>query len=115
MNDACPIPTPAERQYLVVQDRAERTMLAAIYNALDDAVRQVAEGLENSEFRDSPPGRDYFTAVAHQKLFVLLCGGDPETFEGGDADIAAHIIDNARKISDHYWTKKGAAPIGPSD
>ena len=110
MSDTCPIPTPAERQYLEVQDRAERAMLAAIRKALEDAARQAADELQDTGFRDTPPGQDYFTAVAHQKLFIMLCGGDPETFEGGDPGIAAHIIDNFRMISDHYWSDNGSSP-----
>jgi hypothetical protein len=39
-----------------------------------------------------------------QRLFVTLCGGDPDTFLGGDPEIAEHIIENARNISEHYWT-----------
>lgn len=109
MSDACPVPTPAERQYLAVQDKAERAMLASIYKALEDAARQTAEGLQASGLQDTPPGHDYFAAVAHQKLFVLLCGGDPETFEGGDPDIAARIIDNERLISEHYWVNEDTA------
>ncbi len=110
MSESCPVPTPAQRQYMDVQDRAERTMLAAIYKALDDAARQAAEGLRSTEFRDSPPTYGYFAAVAHQKLFVLLCGADPETFAGGNPDIAASILDNGRKISDHYWAGRASAP-----
>ncbi|MBO9698187.1 MAG: hypothetical protein J7499_18495 [Sphingopyxis sp.] len=108
MSDACPIPTPAERQYLAVQDKAERTMLASIYRALEDAARQTAEELQASGYGGDPPAHGYFAAVAHQKLFVCLCGGDPETFEGGDPDVAARIIDNERMISEHYWANGDA-------
>ncbi|MBN9216493.1 MAG: hypothetical protein J0I79_00925 [Mesorhizobium sp.] len=113
MSESCPVPTPAERHYIAVQDSAERAMMAAIQRAIDDAAAQAAEALRSSEFRDSPPSRDYLAAVAHQKLFALLCGADPETFVGGNPDIAASILENGRKISDHYWAKDGAQAARP--
>jgi hypothetical protein len=110
VNESCPVPTPAERQYADIQDRAERAMLATIYKAIEDASRQAADDLRAIGSQETPPPRDYFAAVAHQKLFLLLCGADPETFMGGNAEIAAHIIDNGRKISEHYWVNKGVEP-----
>ena len=54
-------------------------------------------------------------AVASEKscIFVLLCGGDPETLAGGDPDIAARILDNGRQLSDHYWAGR-AVPTDAS-
>ncbi|TKT80437.1 hypothetical protein XW59_008165 [Aquamicrobium sp. LC103] len=114
MNESCPVPTPAQRRYLEIQDKAERTMLAAIYKALEDAAKQAAEDLKSTEFQNSPPSYEYFAAVAHQKLFALLCGADPQTFAGGNPDIAARIIENGQKLSDHYWAKKGDVPLDSS-
>ncbi|SMF58346.1 hypothetical protein SAMN02982989_0745 [Xaviernesmea oryzae] len=109
MSNSCPVPTPAERQYLDILSRAEQTMLATIYQAIEDAGRQAAEELRSLGSEERPPAEEYFAAVAHQKLFVRLCGADPETFRGGNPDIAARIIQNAQNISDHYWTDKDAA------
>ena len=113
MSESCRVPTSAQRQYLDVQDRAERATLATICKALEDAAKQAAEELQSTEFRDSPPSYGYFAAAAHQKLFVLLCGGDPETLAGGDPDIAARILDNGRQLSDHYWAGR-AVPTDAS-
>jgi hypothetical protein len=43
----------------------------------------------------------------------MLCGADPKTFEGGDPEIAGHIIRNAQNISEHYWKKTPAAADVP--
>ncbi|MFK0165869.1 hypothetical protein [Rhizobium sp. NPDC090279] len=110
MSDSCPVPTPAEKQYLSIQDRAERAMLTTIYKAIEDASRQATEDLRSIGSQETPPTYDYFAAVAHQKLFLLLCGADPETFMGGNPDIAASILENGRNISQHYWTNRGDEP-----
>jgi len=114
VSNSCPVPTPAEKQYLEIQDRAERAMLTAIYKAIEDASTQATDELRCSGSHETPPAYGYFAAVAHQKLFLLLCGADPETFMGGNPEIAAHILDNGRKISEHYWVKEGAEPT-PDD
>lgn len=105
MNDSCPILTPAEKQYVDIQDKAERAMMDAIRSAVEHAAGQAAEELRLAGSQERPPARDYFAAVAHQKLFLLLCGADAETFAGGNPEIAAHLIANSRKISEHYWKK----------
>lgn len=106
MNDSCPVLTPAERQYVEIEERARHAMMAKIYKAIEDATAEAAQELKSTEWKDAPPARDYFTSVAHQKLFVILCGGDPETFEGGDPELAAHILKNGQNIADHYFIGK---------
>ena len=103
MDQSCPVLTPAERQVVDILSRADQAMLAAVRKALADATRQAAEELQAIGSRETPPAYAYFAAVAHQNLFLLLCGADPETFEGGDPEVAAHILDNGRKIAAHYW------------
>lgn len=111
MNDSCPVLTPAQRQYLEIQNRAEKKMLAALFAALDNAAREAAEELKATDATDPPPARDYFAAVAHQKLFLLLCGADLETMKGGDPQLAAHLLRNGRNIADHYFTGKISEPV----
>ncbi|MFS8044370.1 hypothetical protein [Rhizobium sp. BR 314] len=106
MSESCPIPTPDQKQYGDIQERAEQAMLTTIYQALEHASKQAADELKSVGSQERPPAYEYFAAVAHQKLFLLLCGADPETFIGGNPDIAASIIDNNQKISDHYWTNR---------
>jgi hypothetical protein len=103
MNDSCPVLTPAERQYVEIEERARHAMMATIYKAIEDAAAKAAEELQSSEWTDAPPAYEYFVSVAHQKLFVHLCGGDPETFEGGDPELAGHILKNGQNIVDHYF------------
>lgn len=109
MSESCPVLTPAERQAQTILKRAEEAMVDAINAALERACTQAAEELQNIGSEMQPPAYDYFVAVAHQQLFLRLCGADPQTFEGGNPEIAAHLIRNAQNICDHYWTKKDAA------
>ncbi len=106
MNDSCPVLRPIERQYVQIEERARQTMLAKIYKAIEEATAEAADALKSTEWTDAPPSHDYFVSVAHQKLFVLLCGGDPETFRGGDPQLAAHILKNGQNIVDHYFIGK---------
>ncbi|MGH7003028.1 MAG: hypothetical protein ACREIP_03690 [Alphaproteobacteria bacterium] len=103
MSQSCPALTPAERQVNDIVNRAEQAMLVKVYKALEAATNQAAEELQAIGSRERPPAYDYFAATLHQNLFLRLCGADPETLEGGDPEIAAHILDNGRKISAHYW------------
>lgn len=103
MNQSCPVLTPAERQVVDILSRADQAMLATVRKALEDATTQAAEELQAIGSPERPPAYEYFAAVAHQHLFLLLCGADPETCEGGDPDMAARILDNGRKMAAHYW------------
>ncbi len=105
MSESCPVLTPAERQIQDILQRKEAAMMATIQAALERASKEVSEALQAADSDVQPPPRDYFAAVAHQQLFLLLCGADPETFEGGDPDIAGPIIRNAQNITEHYWKK----------
>jgi hypothetical protein len=109
MNESCPVLTPAERQVQDILERTEASMMATIHAALERASKQAVEELQAIGSEIPPPPHDYFAAVAHQQLFLLLCGADRETFAGGDPEVAAHIIRNAQNISDHYWTQKDAS------
>lgn len=104
MNRTCPVRTPDERQYADIQESVERDMMAAIEAAIEAAHRQAAERLAASNNALSPPEQDYFAAVAHQQLFLRLCGADAWSMEGGDPRIAAALIRNSEKIVSHYWT-----------
>ncbi|MNH96963.1 hypothetical protein D3C73_496480 [compost metagenome] len=110
MNDSCPVLTPVERQYMEIDEKVRHAMMAKIYKAIEDATAQAAEELKSTEWTDAPPAYEYFVSVAHQKLFVHLCGGDPETFQGGDPELAAHILKNGQNIVDHYFIGAKAAP-----
>ncbi|WP_454700574.1 hypothetical protein [Agrobacterium burrii] len=108
MNDSCPILTPAEQQAQDIFEQTEEAMMAAIYAALERASTKAAEELQAIGSDIEPPPYEYFVATAHQQLFLRICGADGETFEGGDPEVASHIIRNAQNISDHYWSKSEA-------
>lgn len=106
MNDSCPVLTPVQRQYVDIEQRARDAMLAKIYKAIEEATAEAAEELKSTASTEPPPAHDYFAAVAHQKLFIRLCGGDSETLRGGDPKLAAHILKNGQNIVDHYFIEK---------
>jgi hypothetical protein len=81
-------------------------MLAKVYEAIDCATAQAAEELRLAGSEEKSPASEYFAAVVHHKIFLKLCGADPDTMRGGDPVIAFHLIENYRKISGHYWGKK---------
>lgn len=109
MNESCPVPTPAERQVVDIIKRADQTLAAAVALALKDATEQAAEDMRAVGQEQSAPALQYFASVVHQRMYCLMCGADPDTFEGGDPDIAYHVIRNSQNIARHYW----AADIEP--
>lgn len=100
---SCRVPTPEQRQFMEFRDAAEKAMLDTIYKAIDDAAFGMAENLKSAGIDIPPTGTDYFTFAAQQVLFVRLCGGDPDTFKGGDPEIGAKIARNWQYIIDHHW------------
>lgn len=55
--------------------------------------------------RLATPPEDYLRAVALQHLFCRLCGGDPLTLAGGDADKAATLLKNLNDIA-KSWAER---------
>jgi hypothetical protein len=35
-----------------------------------------------------------------------MCGADPDTFAGGDPEMAYHVIRNSRNIAKHYCRRR---------
>ncbi|MDH2092072.1 hypothetical protein N5K21_25425 [Rhizobium pusense] len=87
--NTCAIPTPEQRKYLEIRE----------------AAAEVADGLAKAGLEFEPTSRDYFAFATQQVLFVRLCGGDPETLKGGDAEIGQRIVNNGQHIIDHYWRR----------
>ena len=109
MNESCPVLTPTERQIVDIIKRADQTLAAAVALALKEATEQAAEDMRAVGQEKSAPALQYFASVVHQRMYCLMCGADPDTFEGGDPDIAYHVIRNSQNIGKHYW----AADIEP--
>ncbi|SCW38238.1 hypothetical protein SAMN02927900_01210 [Rhizobium mongolense subsp. loessense] len=104
MKNSCPVLTPAERKAVDVIKRADTALAAAVSLVLEKAVKQVAEDLRAIDQEDAAPVLEYFAGVVHQRMYCLMCGADPDTFEGGDPDIAYHVIRNSQNIARHYWS-----------
>ncbi|MEV4607047.1 hypothetical protein MRBLMR1_002025 [Neorhizobium sp. LMR1-1-1.1] len=109
MAENCPILTPAEKQVVDIIKRADDTLAAAVSQALQEVTRQAAEEMQAAGQEQSAPALQYFASVVHQRMYCLMCGADPNTFEGGNPDIAYHVIRNSQNIAKHYW----AADIEP--
>jgi hypothetical protein len=103
MSKACPVPTPAQQEYAKVQGRIEDAMMKKVYAALQEATDQAKSEIAAAGLDLPPPSRGYFAATMYQKLFCLLCHADPETFSGGEANIAVAVIRNSQNIARHYW------------
>ncbi|WP_421869553.1 hypothetical protein [Pararhizobium sp.] len=111
---SCTPPSPQQRQFMEIRETTEKAMLETIYKAIDDAAAEMADRVRSAGIDIRPTERDYFTFAAQQVLFVRLCGGDPNTFEGGDPVIGERIVSNGRYIIDHYWKDNGAQPAEAS-
>lgn len=109
MNESVPVLRLTERQIVDVIERANRTLAAAVALALKEATEQAAEDMRAVAQEQSAPTLSYFASVVHQRMYCLMCGADPDTFEGGNADIAYSVIRNSQNIAKHYW----AADIEP--
>ena len=104
MSNSCPVLTPAERQVADTIQRADKGVMAAVQKALEEATKQVADAWPVTDPTESPPPFEYFAAVVHQKMFLLLCGADLDTMTGGNPVMAGHLIRNEQKIVEHFWS-----------
>lgn len=118
-NGSCSIPAPEEQRFLAIQKAAERAMLEKVSQAISDASAEVARNVRHAGLEFEPTSEGYFTFAVQQVCFVHLCGGDPDTLQGGNPEIGEHIIRNCRSIIDSYWqggptgkvkTSQGAHP-----
>jgi hypothetical protein len=105
MSKACPVPTPAERQFGTILGGIEEAMMRKVYAALQEATEQAQSEITSAGLDMPPPSSSYFAASLHQKMYCLLCKADPDTFSGGQADIAVAIIRNSQSIAKHYWER----------
>ncbi|NEJ96069.1 hypothetical protein [Rhizobium ruizarguesonis] len=70
----------------------------------EEAAKQTAEDMQAIGEDDATPVLQYFASVVHQRMYCLICGADPDTLEGGNPDIAYHVIRNSPNIAKHYWS-----------
>ena len=60
--------------------------------------------VEHQRSDGDPEGGVKTALTIHQRMYCLMCGADPDTFEGGDPKIAYHVIRNSQNIAKHYWS-----------
>ncbi|TCM69304.1 hypothetical protein [Rhizobium sp. BK068] len=104
MAENTPDPTLAERQVADVIARADRKLAAAVSRALEESTEIAAAEMQAIGQEDAAPAMQYFAAIVHQRMYCLMCGADPDTFEGGDPETAYHVIRNSQNIARHYWS-----------
>lgn len=104
MTESCPVLTPAEREAVDIIKRADHALAAAVSRALEEVTRQAAEEMQAAGQGDAAPSLQYFASVIHQRMYCMICGANPDTFEGGDPDIAYQVIRNSQGIAKHYWS-----------
>ncbi len=104
MTNACPVLTPAQRQIADIIGRADEALAAAVSRALEEASRQAADEMKAIGQEETTPPPQYFASVVHQRMHCLICGANPETLEGGDPNIAYHVIRNSQGIAKEYWS-----------
>ncbi|RFB95063.1 hypothetical protein B5K11_08785 [Rhizobium leguminosarum bv. trifolii] len=95
---------PAEPQIADIIEQADKALSSAILAALQEARNLAAEGMSAIGKEGAAPALEYFAAVVHQRMYCLMCGADPDTFEGGNPDIAYHVIRNSQNIAKRYWS-----------
>lgn len=103
MTKSCPVLTPAERQVVDIIERAKQSMTHTVLKALEAATTQAAEEMQRVGSSENAPPYEYFAAVLHQHMYCVMCGANPDTFEGGDPRIAIDVIRNSQNIAKHYW------------
>ncbi|TBZ20968.1 hypothetical protein [Rhizobium leguminosarum] len=104
MNETCPVLTPSQREIVDVIKNADDALATAVSLALDEAVKKAAENMRAIGQEESAPAMQCFESVIHQRMYCLMCGADPDTLEGGNPDIAYHVIRNSQNIARHYWS-----------
>ncbi|SCW60476.1 hypothetical protein SAMN02927900_03010 [Rhizobium mongolense subsp. loessense] len=104
MAENTPDLTLAERQIAEVISRTDKTLAATVSCALEEATKRAVEEMRAIGQEDAAPALQYFAAVVHQRMYCLMCGAAPDTFEGGNPEIAYHVIRNSQNIAKHYWS-----------
>jgi hypothetical protein len=102
----CALPTPEQQKLLEIREAAERSMLETVFKAIDEAAAEVAGGLQEEGLQFEPTSKDYFLFTVQQVAFIRLCGGDPDTMQGGDPELGQRIVNNGQHIIDHYWRSR---------
>jgi hypothetical protein len=106
MTEACPVLCESQRQIVEIIANADQALAQAVSKALDDATNQAAEAMRAIGQEKATPALQYFAAVVHQRMYCLMCGADPDTFDGGDPRVAYDVIRNSQNIAQHYWSAK---------
>jgi len=106
-SNSCLIPSPEERRFLEIQEVAERAMLEKVSEAVSEAATEMKRELQKAKIPFETTNEEYFLFAVQQSAFVRLCGGDPDTLQGGKREIGERILRNGQNIIDQYWSGNG--------
>lgn len=84
---------------------ADEALLAAVDEAIERAVKTAGPEVRSLLLRTSPA--DYFADAVLRRMFLRLCGADPETYTGGDADAAWKVLYMGRNVARHWERERG--------
>ncbi|MDW9378302.1 hypothetical protein [Sinorhizobium meliloti] len=99
-----------QKETLLFQE-ADNTLMAAVDEAIDNAVKTAGDELEKVASPTSP--HDYFADGVLRYLFLRLCGADPENGMGGDPETAWKILYLGRSVARRWEKQRGAAALQP--
>jgi hypothetical protein len=103
MANSCPIPTSEQSKASEILDAAKRAMIDKVHKAIAEAAEQVREQILAADLNLDPAPKEYFNAVAHQQMYLAICGANADTLDGGDVKKAIGLIRNQQQIANHYW------------
>ncbi len=101
MSEETCIISPDGIRALEICQEVEKSLFEKIDAAINDAAIQNLKVLEKEGLQVSPRDADYYRFTAQQMLFVSLCGGDTQTFKGGDPEEGKRLIRNLMFIIEH--------------
>jgi len=87
--------------------KAEEALLAAVDEAIEVAVKSVEPEVQSPLLRRSPG--HYFTDAVLRRMFLLLCGANPENYTGGDPDSAWKFLYMGRSVARNWERERGRA------
>ena len=97
-----------QKETLLFQE-ADDTLMAAVDEAIDNAVKTAGDEIEKVASPTSP--HDYFADGVLRYLFLCLCGADPENGMGVDPEMVWKILYLGRSVARRWEKQRGAAAL----
>ncbi|MEJ1177270.1 hypothetical protein WA845_23780 [Agrobacterium sp. CMT1] len=85
--------------------KAEEALLTAVDEAIEVAVKTVEPEVQSPVLRRSPG--HYFADAVLRRMFLRVCGANPENYTGGDPDAAWKFLYMGRAVARHWERERG--------